>query len=59
MKVKELIEQLQKLDQERNIWVRYDGIYFYEPVVDEEDNVTEWEENEYLEHDIQKGDYTI
>lgn len=59
MKVKELIEQLQTLDQERNIWVRYDGIYFYEPVVDEEDNVTEWEENEYLEQDIQKGDYTI
>lgn len=59
MKVKELIERLQTLDQERNIWVRYDGIYFYEPIVDEEDNVTEWEENEYQEQDIQKGDYTI
>lgn len=59
MKVKEFIEHLQKLDQERNIWVRYDGIYFYEPVVDEEDNVSEWEAEEYEAQDIQEGDYTI
>lgn len=59
MTVKELIEQLQKLDQERNIWVRYDGIYFYEPVVYEEDNVKEWEAEEYEAQDIQEGDYTI
>jgi hypothetical protein len=59
MTVKELIEQLQTLDQERNIWVHYDGIYFYEPVVDEEDNVRGWEAEEYESQDIQEGDYTI
>lgn len=58
MKVKELIECLQKLDQERNIWVRYDGIYFYEPTIDE-DNVNGWEAKEYGEQGIKEGDYTI
>jgi hypothetical protein len=38
MKVKELIECLQKLDQERNIWVRYDGVYFYEPTIDDDND---------------------
>jgi hypothetical protein len=59
MKVKEFIEHLQTLDQERNIWVRYDGFHFYEPVVDEEDNVRGWEAEEYESQDIQEGDYTI
>lgn len=59
MKVKELIEQLQKLDQERNIWVRYDGVYFYAPTIDK-DNVDEWEAKEYGEEQgIKEGDYTI
>lgn len=59
MKVKELIENLQKLDQERNIWVRYDGVYFYEPTIDK-DNVDEWEAKEYgKEQGIKEGDYTI
>jgi hypothetical protein len=35
------------------------GIYFYEPVVDEEENVREWEVEEYESQDIQEGDYTI
>lgn len=36
MKVKELIEELQKLDQERNIWQFYDFPYAcWEPEVDE------------------------
>ena len=26
MKVKEVISELQKLDQERNIWISYDGV---------------------------------
>lgn len=59
MKVKEFIEHLQTLDQERNIWVRYDGISFYEPIVDEEDNVREWEVEEYESQDIQEGDYCL
>lgn len=58
MKVKEFIEQLQKLDQERNIWVRYDGVYFYEPTVDK-DTVDDWEAKEYKEQGIKEGDYTI
>jgi hypothetical protein len=58
MTVKELIEQLQKLDQERNIWVRYDYVYFYEPTIDE-DNIDEWESKEYGEQGIKEGDYTI
>ena len=59
MKVKELIEHLQTLDQERNIWVSYDGIFFYEPVVDEKENVTKWDAEEYKEQGIKEGDYTI
>ena len=59
MKVKEFIEHLQTLDQERNIWVRYDGVSFYEPIVDEEDNVTKWEEEEFISQDIQEGDYCL
>lgn len=36
MKVKELIAELQKLDQERGIWVFYDGGYsIFPPVPDE------------------------
>ena len=58
MKVKELIEHLQTLDQERNIWVRYDYVYFYEPTIDE-DNINEWESKEYGEQGIKEGDYTI
>lgn len=58
MKVKEFIEHLQTLDQERNIWVRYDGVYFYEPTVDK-DTVDEWEAEEYGKQGIIEGDYTI
>jgi hypothetical protein len=58
IKVKNFIKELQKLDQERNIWVRYDGVYFYAPTIDE-DNISEWEAKEYLEQGIKEGDYTI
>lgn len=58
MEVKELIEQLQKLDQERNIWVRYDGVYFYAPIVDK-DTVDECDAKEYSEQGIKEGDYTV
>lgn len=61
MKVKELIEELKKLDQERNIWVRYDGIYFYEPEIDEEYNITDFdvENHGYDGQELKKGDYCI
>ena len=58
MKVKEFIEHLQTLDQERNIWVRYDGVYFDEPTVDK-DTVDEWEAEAYGKQGIKEGDYTI
>ena len=52
MKVKELIEQLQKLDQQKNIWILYDGFGEEEPdfVLATEDDV------EILEQ-IKVGDY--
>lgn len=31
MKVRELIEHLQTLDPERNVWVVYDTFMFYQP----------------------------
>jgi hypothetical protein len=58
MKVKELIEQLLKLDQEKNIWVRYDGVYFYRPEIEEE-TISEWEEMEYKDQGVKEGDYCI
>ena len=58
IKVKDFIKELQKLDQERNIWVCYDGIYFYAPTIDK-DNIGEWEAEEYKEQGIKEGDYTI
>ena len=48
MKVKELIEQLQKLDQERNIWVLYDGFLAQEP------DFIQYDEDD---GDIEAGDY--
>lgn len=35
MKVKEYIEYLQTLDQERDIYVVYDGFLVFDPLVDE------------------------
>lgn len=56
MKVKELIEQLLKLDQEKNIWVRYDGVYFYRPEIEEE-TISEWEEMAHKNQGVKEGDY--
>lgn len=53
MKVKELVEQLQKLDQEKNIWVLYDQFDAQEPnfiQCDEEDLA-------YEDGDIAAGDF--
>lgn len=60
MKVKELIEQLQKLDQEKGIWIIYDSHQPIKPEVDEE--VIDEKEAEYYRHyeeDVKAGDYTI
>ena len=34
MKVKELIEELKKLDQEKGIWIEYDGYAIFDVVPD-------------------------
>jgi len=59
--VKELIEQLQKLDQEKGIWIIYDSFLPVEPEVDEELMSEEDAEyyGSYNDHDIKAGDYTI
>lgn len=36
MKVSEVIAELQKLDQDRNIWVEYDGFRIFPPIPDQE-----------------------
>ncbi len=60
MKVKELIKQLQKLDQEKGIWIIYDS---YQPLKPEVDDVVRTEEDaEYFRHyenDVNVGDYVI
>ena len=60
MKVKELIEQLQKLDQDKGIWIIYDTFQPIKPEVDEE--VINEEDAEYYrryEEDVKVGDYKI
>ena len=50
MKVKELIEQLQQLDQEKPIWVLYDGVVKIVPdieVVEEDDDIVDLKEGDY------------
>lgn len=61
MKVKELIEQLQKLDQEKGIWIIYDSFLPVKPEVDKE-LMTEEDAKyygRYEDEDIKAGDYTI
>lgn len=51
MKVKELIEQLQKLDQEKNIWVLYDTFIPQEPefeICTESDAIQDCEAGDYI-----------
>ena len=56
MKVKELIEELKKLDQEKGIWVVYDGFTAFPPIPNET-----VEDESYLipEDGMLKGDYVI
>ena len=57
MTVREFIEHLQTLDQDKGIWVRYDGYVYFSPepddVADDFDEVTAEEEG------VKKGDYII
>ena len=38
MKVKEFIDELQKLDQEKEIWLIYDTFFCWEPLVEVAEN---------------------
>ena len=56
MKVKELIAELQKLDQERGIWVFYDGgCSIFPPTPD--DRAEKSDVDEF--HGVKEGDYII
>ena len=70
MKVKEVISELQKLDQERNIWISYDGANgnergytngIFDPIPDDivkqpwVDDCKKYEEYK----DVKVGDYLI
>ena len=59
MKVKELIEELNKLDPERNIQIIYNGYYPMEPSVDS--YVSEEDIDRYREYnkDIDTDDYCM
>ena len=54
MTVREVIERLQKLDQDKGIWVCYDGGYsWFAPLPDDE------AEQDFRDGKIKKGDYII
>ena len=56
MKVKELIQELLKLDQEKDIWIVYDFCYAFTPYV------TKIEDDDLIlsyDKDTKPGDYQI
>ena len=57
MKVREYIEELQKLDQERNIWVMPNALHVFPPFPFEE--ALEGDEKLFGEDGLKKGDYII
>jgi hypothetical protein len=57
MKVKEVIEELKKLDQERHIWVCYDGYGWFAPIPDE--RVDDWDAKAFADKGVNKDDYVI
>ena len=57
MKVKEMIEELSKLDQEKNIWVLYDSYYIFEPTPD--DVADEEDVKQFKDEGVKLGDYII
>lgn len=57
MKVKELIEELKKLDQEKGIWVAYDYYTMFEPLPDRK--ADEDCAKQFKEEGVEEGDYII
>ena len=60
MKVREYIEELKKLDQEKGIWVCYDSFIILSPLADEtaEGHFVDYLEK-YYNVEIEEGDYII
>ena len=58
MKVKDFIERLQVLDQDKDIWIVYDGGYTANPpkIEIEEEGFTEMIDRG---NEVKKGDYTL
>ena len=69
MKVKEVIAELQKLDQERDIWISYDGVNredevfcagIFNPVPDDMVKIPLAEYcQKWYDEDVKAGDYLI
>lgn len=57
MKVKELIEELKKLDQEKGIWILYDHFAIFEAIPD--DVADEECESRFNHIGVELGDYII
>lgn len=57
MKVKEYIESLKKLDQEKNIWMIYDSFSVFDPTPDRVAGA--YEAQRFAKHGIKEGDYII
>lgn len=58
MKVRDFVEYLQTLDQERGIWVAYDFPYaMMEPIPDERAGYEH--EERFGEKGVRRGDYVI
>jgi hypothetical protein len=56
MKVKEVIAALSKLDQEKELWVIYDGCKALKPIPDE---IQKEQEDYYPDVTLNVGDYVI
>lgn len=57
MKVKDLIAELSKLDQEKGIWCIYDGFALINLVPEEE--VDEYDVSNFKSKGMELGDYVI
>ena len=58
MTVKELIEHLQTLDQDKGIWVCYDSFFWFPPIPDKE-TADLIDEHNYGAKGVKCGDYVI
>lgn len=56
MKVKEVVAELLKLDQEKELWVIYDGFLAIKPIPDDTQKGQEKYNDEFV---LNEGDYII